>query len=693
MRQAWTVGLLMAGALASGALRAQDGALPSTAQGAWPEYNGDGRGSRYSPLDQIDASNFSDLELAWRFKTDNLGNRPEYKLEGTPLMVGGTLYTTAGSRRAAVALDGETGELRWMWSLDEGLRAALSPRQLSGRGLAYWTDGRGDDRVLMVTTGYRLVALDAVTGIPIESFGDGGLVDLKVGVTYGRGEQIDLETGEIGLHSTPLVAGDRVIVGSAFKEGGTIQSHSNTKGLVRAFDARTGELDWTFHTIPRPGEFGNDTWLDDSWATNGNAGVWTQMSVDEELGLLYLPVESPTSDYYGGMRPGENLFGESLVCVDLATGERKWHFQFVHHPIWDHDIPSAPILADITVDGRDIKAVAVPTKQAFLYVFDRVTGEPVWPIEETPMPAGDVPGEWYSPTQPIPTKPPMYGRSIFYYDDVIDFTPELREEALGKLKRYRVAEGKLFNPPTVSEMDGLWGGINLGYNVGGSNWPGGGYDPETHRVFVPANTSHIAGIGLAPPPPGYSDMPYLLGTVGLQFRAGRASGSRNNPDAPPPPAARHEGVTASRRERLDAQGLPILKPPYGVLAAIDLDRGEIAWRVAHGETPDNVRHHPLLADMEVPKTGQFGSVGLLVTKTLVVMGDPRVTTTDDHPRGAMLRAYDKSTGSQVGEVWMPAPQSGSPMTYALDGQQYIVVAVSGGNYSGEYLAFRLPPSE
>src|SRR5262245_4784693 len=394
-RTAWRVALGSAVLVASTTvgILSQSNALPSTKNGEWPAYTADIKGSRYSPLDQINASNFKKLEVAWRFKTDNLGTRPEYKLEGTPLMVKGVLYATAGTRRSVVALDPKTGELIWVHSLREGTRAAIAPRQLSGRGLSYWSDSKGDDRVLYVTTGYRLVALNAKTGATIPSFGKDGIVDLKGGMVTGSGQQIDLETGEAGLHSTPTVVKDVVIVGSSFKEGMTVKTHNNTKGLVRAFDVRTGKLLWTFNTLPRPGEYGNDTWLNDSWKDNGNTGVWTQISVDEELGLVYLPVEDPTSDFYGGHRPGNNLFGDSLVCVDLKTGQRKWHFQIVHHPIWDYDLSSAPILADITVNGRAIKAVALPTKEAFLYVFDRVTGQPVWPIEERPVPKGEVPGE------------------------------------------------------------------------------------------------------------------------------------------------------------------------------------------------------------------------------------------------------------------------------------------------------------
>src|SRR5262249_47088151 len=375
--------------------QAAGGFVASTKNGDWPSYTGDTRGSRFSPLAQITAANFNDLEVAWRFKTDNLGSRPEYKLEGTPLVIDGTLYTTAGTRRSVIALDAATGELKWGHRYPAGVRGANPRRQLWGRGLAYWTDGRGDERIIYVTPGYRMIALDAKTGQPVKTFGKDGVVDLKVGVVYGEGKPIDLETGEIGLHSTPTVVHDTILVGSAMKEGMTVRTSNNTKGLARAFDARRGKLIWAFNTTPKPREPGGDTWLNNSGAINGNTGVWTQIPVDEELGLVYLPVESPSSDYYGGKRPGANLYGESLVCVELATGKKKWHFQFVHHPIWDHDISSAPLVADVTVDGRPRKVVAVPSKQAWLFVFDRVTGEPIWPIVEKPVPQGDVPGEWY----------------------------------------------------------------------------------------------------------------------------------------------------------------------------------------------------------------------------------------------------------------------------------------------------------
>jgi quinoprotein glucose dehydrogenase len=687
-------------------LQAQSPGPPSTRNGDWPHYNADIRGSRYSPLDQINATNFSKLEVAWRFKTDNLGTFPEYKLEGTPLAIRGVLYTTAGTRRSVIALDGKTGELIWVHSMREGKRAAVSPRQLSGRGVSYWTDGRGDERIVYVTTGYRLVELNAKTGTPVPSFGKDGIVDLKAGVVKGKGEQIDLETGEIGVHSTPAVAKDVIIVGSAMREGATVSTHNNTKGLVRAFDARTGKQLWQFNTIPRPGEFGNDTWEKESWATNGNVGVWTQITVDEDLGLVYLPVETPSSDYYGGHRPGNNLFAETLVCVDLKTGQRKWYFQFVHHPIWNFDMSSTPILADITVGGRPVKAVAVPSKEGWLYVFDRTSGQPVWPIEERRVPASDVPDEKTSPTQPHPPDKLRYARNAFKVpDDLIDFTPQLRAEALERTKRYKWADTP-FNPAIVGNANGpLYGAITVGT---ATNWPGGGYDPENHIAFAPAG--NMPGIrSVVEPPPGFSDIRFVSGTAGEPFRevlgpgdccaadsprtAERAREARTPPPASPPPAAAAAGGASG--QGLTVQGLPMIKPPYGLLAAIDLDRGELKWQTPHGDTPDAVRNHPALRGLNIPRTGQpaTSGVGLLVTKTMVVMGDPQVTTTPDHPRGAMLRAYDKMTGREVGAVFIPAPQSGSPMTYSVDGKQYVIVAVSGGNYSGEYLAFSLPASE
>ncbi len=694
--QRWFPAVSTVFALAWLAVPARSPAQPSTKNGEWIYWGGDLKGTKYSPADQINAGNFNKLEVAWRFKTDNYGTRPEFKLEGTPLMIHGVLYTTAGTRRDALALDAKTGEVIWVYSLREGKRAAISPRPLSGHGVSYWTDGQGDERILFITTGYRLVELNAKTGRPIEAFGANGIVDLKAGLYTGSGKQIDLETGEAGLHSTALVVKDTVVVGVSMAEGMTPVTHDNTKGAVRAFDVRTGQLLWTFNTVPRPGEFGNETWENGSWAINGNTGVWTQMSADEELGLVYVPVEDPTSDYYGGHRPGDNLFADSLVCLDLKTGQRKWHYQVVHHPIWNYDLSSEPILADIRVDGKAIHAVALPGKEGFLFVFDRVTGQPVWPIEERPVPQSDVPGEKTSPTQPFPTKPPAFSRNVVKIpDDLIDFTPEMRNQAKDILARYRVAG--MFNPMLVGDSKGLLGAVNIGNGGGGTNWAGGGYDPETHIFYAQADNSGIQGRSLRPPPPGFSDMRYVMGRADQPFRTPLGAGGGQAADAP---AEVHKAVVADQAVLeargvggdLSVQGLSILKPPYGVITAINLDRGDIQWQVPAGETPDNVRRNAALKGLNIPNTGQPGAVGVLVTKTLLIVGDNMVTSVT-HPRGAMLRAYDKATGEQVGAVWMPAPQSGCPMTYMWQGKQYIVVAVSGGTYSGEYIAFSLPDSE
>jgi quinoprotein glucose dehydrogenase len=502
-------------------------------------------------------------------------------------------------------------------------------------------------------------------------------------VVYGSGTQIDLETGEVGIHATPTIAKDVVIVGATFAEGQAVPTHNNSKGLVRAFDVRTGRKLWQFNTIPRPGEVGNDTWLENSWAYNGNVGVWSQITVDDELGLVYLPVETPSSDLYGGHRPGNNLFAESIVCLDLKTGQRKWHFQIVHHPIWNMDMPAAPLLADLTVDGRPIKAVAVATKQSLLFVFDRVTGQPVWPIEERPVPKGDVPGEWYSPTQPFPTKPPAYARNeVKVPDDLIDFTPELRAQALKMVERYRV--GPLYTPPSLGSVDGKLGTLTIGTMGGGTNWPGAGFDPETNIFYSHAGNGSINVLSIAPPRPGFSDIRYVSGVAGRQPRAPAGEGA--NPAAAPPP----EGAGTVG---LNVNGLIFVKPPYGILAAVDMNRGELLFQVPHGDTPDNVRNHPALKGLDVPKTGQGGAtsnVGLMITKTLVVLGDRYVTSPPGRPRGAMLRAYDKKTGQEVGGVLLPAGQTGSPMTCMWKGKQYIIVAVGLGAYTGEYIAFRVP---
>jgi glucose dehydrogenase len=679
----------------------QSGTESGAKAGEWTTYGGDLANTRYAPLEQINAGNFGKLEVAWRFKTENLGPRPEYNFESTPLMARGVLYSTAGTRRAVVALDAATGELLWMHSEHEGARGEAAPRQLSGRGLSYWSDGR-EERILYVTPGYRLIALDAKTGIPIPSFGKAGVVDLKLE----DDQEMDPVTGEVGLHAAPVVAGNTIIIGAAHMSGSVPRSKTNDKGYIRGYDVKSGKRLWIFHTVPRPGEYGNDTWEKNSWTYTGNGGVWGQMSIDEELGMVYLPVELPTGDYYGGHRPGNNLFGESVVALDLKTGQRKWHYQLVHHGIWDWDIPCAPILADITINGQTIKALAQPTKQAFLYMFDRVTGRPIWPIEERPVEKGDVPGEWYAPTQPFPLdahgKPFAYDLNGFLPEYLIDFTPELHAEAEKVISRYKI--GPIFTPPVVSKVDGPLGTLSLAINSGGTVWAGGSYDPETRILYVYSRRSPGA-LGLVKPDdPAKNDLNYVAGNALTGARAANPMGA-----APRPPVIIARGAGASPAgasagegrgggagggggeggPAITVQGLPIVKPPYGSISAISLDKGEILWQIAHGDTPDNVRNHPALKGLNIPRTGQAGIIGTLVTKTLLIAGEAQATTAG-HPRGALLRAYDKATGKDAGAVLMPAQQSGSPMTYMLNGKQYIVIAVGGGGYPGELIAYRLP---
>ena len=635
----------------STSVEAQDG----TVNGEWRHYGGNLQNTRYAPLDQINSSNFNALELAWRVKTDNFGPTPEYYFQSTPLMVDGVLYTTAGTRRAVVAVDAGTGEYLWMHRLDEGERGAAAPRHLSGRGLAY-RDNSGAGQIVYVTPGYQLVVLDAATGRRVRAFGTDGIVDLMQDMD----QDIDPLSGEIGLHAAPVVAGNMILVEAAHVSGRAPRSMRNTKGYVRGFDADTGTRRWIFHTIPGADEFGNDTWLNDSWRYTGNTGVWGQMSVDTELGIAYFATEMPTNDYYGGHRHGNNLFSDSIVAVDVGTGERIWHFQAIHHDVWDWDFPCAPVLAEVKIEGRPgiTKILAQPSKQGWLYVLDRVTGEPIWPIEEYPVEPSDVPGELLAPTQPFPTKPPAYDRQGVSVDDLIDFTPELRQEALELVSNFRL--GPIFTPPVVADPNGPFGTLMLPSTGGGANWPGGSIDPET-GIFYQHSITQVVSLGLVNDPER-SDMDFIRGD----------------------PA----GI-APRNRALNVRGLPLIKPPWGRISAIDLKIGDIVWQVAHGETPDRVRKHPALEGLTIPRTGRQGRVGTLITKTLLIAGEGGTFTTPSGEVGAMLRAYDKATGKEVGEVYLPAPVTGSPMTYLHDGAQYIVVAVSGGGRAGELLAYRL----
>ena len=641
----WLGGLVLLGAgigVGPFALIAQSG----TADGEWRYWAGDAGSTRYAPLDQIDASNVEDLEIAWRWQARNFGPSPEGYYRVTPLYANGVLYATAGFRRAAVAIDPETGETLWVYRLDEGERGRSAPRGNSGRGVGYWTDGV-EERVLLITPAYHMVSLDAKTGLPDPAFGEDGIVDLKLGL----GRELDLVNDRIGSSSPPVVVGDVIVVGAALPQGGRPPTKEMPPGHVRGFDARTGEQLWTFHTIPQPGDPGHETWEDGSWDYTGNAAVWTPFTADLDLGYVYLPVEAGTGDYYGGHRPGDNLYSQSLVCVDASTGEVVWYFQTVHHGIWDFDPPTAPVLMDITVDGREIQAVAQVTKQAFTYVFDRVTGEPVWPIEERPVPAGDVPGEWYAPTQPFPTLPVPFDMQGATEDDLIDLTPELKAEALEIAKNLTL--GELFTPPTVLVEGGNQGTLITPGSLGGANWPGAAYDPETQRLFVGSATRGSV-IGLVNDPES-SNMRYIAG--------------------------RPRGVGGP-------QGLPILKPPWGRITALDMKTGRKVWQIANDHTPSFVEEHPALEGVDVPRTGRPSRAGLLATSTLLFAGTGGGTMSADLT--GLLRAHDKETGEILAEIELPSHQTGVPMTYMHDGKQYIVAAVAGRGVPGELVALRLP---
>jgi glucose dehydrogenase len=627
--------MLIASAVISAAASAQPGGDRMV---EWPAYGGNLFAQHYSPLDQIDADNVADLEIQWRWHAGNFGPNPEFKSETTPLMIDGVLYATAGVTRNVVAIDAMTGETLWFWRPDEGARFDAAPRKISGRGVAYWTDGAGDRRIVAVTPGFHLVALDADTGLPVRRFGEGGIVDLKLGL---RGPS----ESQIGSTSPALVVGDIIVVGPAHGVGARPDSRAQVKGDVRGFDARTGELLWTFHTIPEPGEFGFDSWLEGSAAYTGNAGVWAPMAADPDLGLVYLPVEAPTSDLYGGHRPGENLFGDSLVAVDVETGERVWHYQLVHHDIWDWDNPTSPILLDVEIDGEPVRAVVQLTKQAFAYAFDRQTGEPLWPIEELPVPRSDVPGEWTSPTQPFPTKPAAYDRQGVSEDDLIDFTPEIRAAALASVADLRF--GPMFTPPSLRAADdGTRGTLMLPNYGGGANWEGGAADPETGLLYVASSTSPaVISVDVGG---DNTDMGYI-------FTGGQV----------PTPL-----------------GLPLVKPPWGRITAIDMRTGEHAWMVPNGKTPDSVANHPALEGIELPVTGKPSRATLLVTKTLLFAGE-------GFGGDPVLRALDKATGETIAELQLPGAASGRPMTYMIEGRQFVVLAV-GREGPAELVAFALP---
>ena len=728
---------LIALAQGRGGGQAASGQMPAVTQMGpnWDTYGGNLASHRYAPLDQINKDNFKNLAITWRLKTDFLGPTPDNLYSATPLYVNGVLYTTAGTRRAAIALNPETGEMLWMHSEDEGPRGLAAPRRGAGRGLAYWSSADGaDQRIIYVTPGYRMIALNARTGELVRSFGKDGVVDLKMD----NDQEYDLITAAVGLNATPLVAGEVVVVGAAHFAAGSPNTRPTAKGFVRGFDVKSGKRLWIFHTIPVKGEFGYDTWLDGSAEKNGNLGVWAQMSADLELGLVYVPTEMPATDYYGVNRPGDGLFGESIVALDLKTGKRRWHYQTVRHGLWDWDLPCAPMLYDVQIGGRVIKALAQPTKSAFLFVLNRETGEPIWPIEERPVPQSNVPGEKTSPTQPFPTKPLPFDRQGVTIDDLIDFTPALRAQAIEQVKAYRI--GPIFTPPGLATPDGPIATLMLPAEVGGANWPGGSFDPETNRLFIHSHTNVFALPNVQPDlsMPGPTN---LAGTLrGAQEaaeaaggRGGRGAGrgggaapgggvppagapgagaagargggvGRGGGAAPgggvPPAVAPGAGAAGARgggggRGGTTVQGLPLIKPPYDRITAYDMNTGGILWQKTHSSTPDNIKNNAALRGLDLPRLGQPGRtfIGVLTTKTLVIAGEGGVHTNAQGQTVALLRAYDKTTGEDVaGEVNMPARQTGSPMTYMHNGKQYIVIAVTGqgANTGGEIIAYALP---
>jgi quinoprotein glucose dehydrogenase len=664
----------------SGAAAQSGAAAGSGAQ--WPTYGGNLASHRYTPLAQITRDNFDKLEIAWRLKTDFLGPRPDTLYSATPLLVDRVLYTTAGTRRAAIALNAATGEMIWMHAENEGVRGQNAPRSGAGRGVAYWASPDGADRrVIYVTPGYRMLALDAKTGRPVAGFGQDGVVDLKRELD----QDLNLETAEIGLNATPLIIGDVVVVGAAHRAGGAPRTMRNVKGYVRGYDVRTGKRLWIFHTIPKPGQFGYDTWLDGAAEKNGNTGAWAQMSADPELGLVYVPVELPTGDYYGGNRLGNTLFSESLVALDYKTGERKWHYQTVHHGLWDYDLSCAPILFDMTVDGRTVKALAQPTKQAFLFVLNRETGEPIWPIEERPVPQSTVPGERTSPTQPFPTKPAPFDMQGVTENDLLDLTPALKAEALEVARRYRM--GPLFTPPVLSSLDGPLATLQVPADTGGANWPGGAFDPQTNFLYIHSHTTVFLN-GNVPANPAQSDMGYVAGQARAAGPGPAGAGPGAGRGAGAGPTA---GPAGGRGRGATVQGLPLVKPPYDRITAYNMNTGDLVWQKTHSSTPDDIRNHPALKGLNLPRLGQPGRtfVGVLTTATLLIAGEGGVHTNEAGNRVALLRAYDKLTGADVGAVDMPAKATGSPMSYEVDGKQYIVLAVSDGN-GAELLAYALP---
>ena len=603
----------------------------------WKNFGSDLNAQRYVPLSDINKDNVSKLGIAWRWKTNNYGPSSEIRNVSMPIMRDGKIFIGVGSTRNIVAIDAESGQTLWLWRANEGDRFDQAARKDSGKGISYYEDEDGNKFVIVVTPGYFLVSLEAETGLPNPKFGKNGRVDLTKGLRRAEGRNLD-----VGLTSPALVVEDVIVVGSAHDVSFRPPSKANVKGDVRGFDARTGKLLWTFHTIPEPDEAGYETWLNDSALYTGNAGVWAPMSADTENGLVYLPVESATGDQYGGDRHGNNLFANSLIALDYMTGEMRWYFQLIHHDIWDWDNPTAPILADLP-DGK--KIVAQVTKQGFVYVFDRINGRPIWPINETPVPQTDVEGEWTSPTQPIPELPLPFERQGVTRNDLIDYTPEIRRAVDDLLIKYRI--GPLFTPPSiVGAEDGTDGTLSLPHLLGGANWEGSAYDPNSSLLFIPSQTR--VGLMQLVHEPESSDIRYISG---------------NDPEP-------------------KIFDLPIVKPPWGRITAIDLVTGKHQWSIADGDTPKHIKDNPALDGIDLPRTGKPIRSGILVTDTLLFAGE-------GFGGEPVFRAHNKFTGEIIAEISLPATQTSPPSSYRLNGKQYIVMTVSDGKNPAELIALSL----
>ena len=631
-------------------LAGADGTTTQSIEGDWRQHRGDYASTNYSPLDQINRTNVKDLKVVWRWKADNFGPQPEFYFKSTPIMAKGVLFTTAGRSRSVAAIDCVTGETLWTFRFDEKERLPYVPRQNSGRGVAYWSAPQNEsDRVIYITPGFQLIAIDAKSGHLVPDFGSHGVVDLKKSLGL---KKTDALKSTIGSTSPPIIVNGVIVVGSCFPVGLAPVSKSQVRGDIMGFDVITGKHLWTFHTIPQQGEEGNETWEKESWKYTGNTGAWSPLTADPGLGYVYLPIEAATGDFYGGHRPGNNLFSQSLVCLDVKTGRKVWHYQLTHHDIWDYDLPAPPILADINVGGKAIKAVVQVTKQSFAFVFDRVTGKPVWPIEERPVPKSDVKGEWTSPTQPFPTRPAAFDRQGYSDDILVDFTPAIKKEALKIASHYK--KGPLYTPVSVYDPPKTLGTLMLPDAVGGANWQGGVLDPETGVLYVSSSTV-LRPMNLETSPET-SDMDYIavMGSAAI-----------------------------------GPFGLPLVKPPYGRITAIDLNTGEHKWMVANADTPQWIKDLPALKGVRIPRTGLPDRVGMLVTKTLLFAGEGSGLYGTDGAGGNKFRSYDKATGEIISTLELPANQCGLPMTYSVNGKQYIVVAVGAADHPGELVALSL----